>query len=60
MNNGVLLWLIIFALSAACFFIIALVVSVKGIKDLRDLLRHSEPSDRQRDFSVQEKEEFSE
>lgn len=42
MNNGVIVWLIIFALSAAGFFLIALIVSIRGLADLRDLLQHSE------------------
>ncbi len=41
MNNGVIFWLIIFALSAASFFVIAAIVTVKGFGDLRALLQHS-------------------
>ena len=44
MRTGTLIWLIIFAISAATFFIVAAVVAVKGIGDLRDLLRP--PDDR--------------
>lgn len=40
MNNGVIIWLIIFALSAVSFFVIAAIVTVKGFADLRALLRH--------------------
>ena len=54
MRTGTLLWLIIFAVSAATFFIVAVVVTAKGIGDLRDLLRP--PNDRDKksgtDFSL--------
>ncbi len=46
MNKGVIFWLIIFALSAICFFVIAAIVTVKGLADLRALLRHSEREDK--------------
>ena len=39
MKTGALVWLIIFAISAATFFIIAAIVTVKGFSDLKDLLR---------------------
>jgi hypothetical protein len=39
MNRGTLIWMIIFAVSALVFFAVALVVSVKGVADLKDLLR---------------------
>lgn len=39
MNTGTLFWLIIFAISAAVFFIVAAIVTIKGFSDLRDLLR---------------------
>lgn len=55
MNNGVSVWLVIFALSATGFFIIALIVSVKGLADLRTLLRHSERRDKPGKFSEEEK-----
>ena len=42
MNTGALLWIIIFAISAAVFFIVAAVVSVRGVSDLKDLLRSKE------------------
>ncbi len=45
MNFGVVVWLLIFALSAAIFFIVAAVVAVKGLGDLRTLLRHSKRND---------------
>ncbi len=41
MNTGAIVWLIIFCVSAIVFFVIAGVVAVKGIGDLRILLRHS-------------------
>jgi len=59
MNNGVIAWLIIFALSAAGFFIIALIVSVKGFADLRTLLRHSEQRDKPSKFPGEEEEKVS-
>jgi hypothetical protein len=49
MDKGVLIWLIIFALSAAVFFLVAAVVTVKGLGDLRTLLRHSRKSGRSSD-----------
>jgi hypothetical protein len=39
MNTGTLVWMLIFAASALCFFVVAAVVSVKGFGDLRYLLR---------------------
>lgn len=38
MTTGALLWFILLGLSALVFFGIALVVSVRGFSDLRDLL----------------------
>ncbi len=38
MTSGAIFWFIVFALSAALFFGIALVVTVRGLGDLRDLL----------------------
>lgn len=49
MNNGVIVWLVIFALSVAGFFLIALIVSIKGLGDLRALLRHSEREDSEKE-----------
>jgi hypothetical protein len=46
MNNGVIIWLVIFALSGASFFVIAAIVTVKGFADLQSLLRHSEREDK--------------
>lgn len=60
MNNGVTLWLIIFGLSAATFFIIAFIVSVKGLDDLRDLLRHSGQRDESNNVSGEKEEKFYE
>ena len=60
MNNGVTIWLIIFGLSAAAFFIIAFIVSVKGLDDLRDLLRHSSQRDEPNNVSGEKEEKFSE
>ena len=43
MDSRAVVWLLVFAVSAALFFLIAAVVSVKGFSDLRGLLRHSKP-----------------
>ena len=45
MNRGALIWMIIFAVSAICFFTVAAVVGVKGFSDLRELLRSSKPEE---------------
>jgi hypothetical protein len=39
MNNGTLFWILVFAVSALIFFAVAAVVAIKGVSDLRDLLR---------------------
>ena len=39
MSAGAIAWMAVFALAAACFFIVASVVSVLGIRDVKDLLR---------------------
>ena len=41
MTGGALFWLIALAIAALLFFGIALVVSIRGVGDLRDLLRRS-------------------
>ena len=41
MNNASTVWLVIFALSASLFFVIAGVVAVKGFGDLQKLLRQT-------------------
>ena len=41
MTEGALFWLIVFVVSALIFFGIAVVVSIRGIGDLRDLLSQS-------------------
>ena len=46
MNNGVIVWLIIFALAASSFLVIAVIVSIKGFADLQDLLQHSKHRDK--------------
>lgn len=43
MHSGVIIWLVICALSTIVFFVIAAVVIVKGFSDLRSLLRISHP-----------------
>lgn len=45
MNNGVFVWIVIFAVSTAGFFLIAAIVAIKGFFDLRLLLRHSDRAD---------------
>jgi hypothetical protein len=45
MDNGVIAWLIVFAISALVFFGVAVVVSVKGFTDLLTLLRHTSRRD---------------
>lgn len=42
MTPGSLLWLVLFGLAALLFFGIALVVSVRGMSDVRHLLRSSD------------------
>lgn len=59
MNNGVILWLVIFALGAASFFGIALIVSIKGLADLRTLLQHSDRRDKPHATSESEAEKDS-
>jgi hypothetical protein len=46
MNKGALIWIIIFALSAICFFIIAGIVAIKGTSDLKYLLTRSKIKER--------------
>ena len=46
MNTGALVWLIIFAASALCFFAVAAVVTVKGFGDLKELLRFTKRAGR--------------
>ncbi len=60
MNNGVIIWLIIFALAAACFFVIAVIVSIKGFADLQDLLQHSKHRDKPDAKLQKDSESFSE
>ncbi len=45
MTDGVLFWFVAFFLGALLFFGIALVVTFRGISDLRDLLRVSKMND---------------
>ena len=46
MNKGALLWMIIFAVSALCFFVVAALVSVRGFTDLKELLRSTKRAGR--------------
>ena len=41
MDSRAVIWLLIFAISAAVFFVVAAVVAIRGFTDLRTLLRHS-------------------
>jgi hypothetical protein len=41
MTDGALFWLLLFGLAAAVFFGIALVVTIRGVSDVRDLLSSS-------------------
>lgn len=45
MNSISFIWLIVFAIAALCFFGTAAVITVIGMRDLRDLLRKSESKD---------------
>lgn len=45
MSTGALIWLIIFALSTTCFFVVAAIVAVKGSADLKSLLGGTKASD---------------
>jgi len=47
--NGATIWLTIFAVSAIVFFVIAAGVSIRGLADLRALLRQSEQVSKRRD-----------
>jgi hypothetical protein len=48
MSGGVLFWMIVFALSTVCFFVVAAVVTVKGSHDLKDLLRDPQRTHRRK------------
>jgi len=41
MTSGALFWLLLFGIAALVFFGIALVVTIRGVSDLRDLLGSS-------------------
>lgn len=43
MTTGALIWLALFAINAGLFFAIALVVTIRGMGELRDLLRSARP-----------------
>lgn len=42
MTGGSIFWLLLFGMAALVFFGIALVVTIRGMSDVRDLLRSSE------------------
>ncbi|MDQ4122051.1 MAG: hypothetical protein M3209_11475 [Acidobacteriota bacterium] len=46
MSNGVFIWIVIFAVSAVGFFLIAAIVAVRGFFDLQLLLTHSNRNDK--------------
>jgi hypothetical protein len=37
-TTGVIIWIVLFAIAASVFFGIALVVTIKGVSDVKDLL----------------------
>ena len=41
MTSGALFWLVVFGIAALVFFGIALVVTIRGVSDVRDLLSSS-------------------
>jgi hypothetical protein len=43
MNTLALFWLVLFAVAAALFFGVAIVITVIGVGDLKDLLARSKP-----------------
>ena len=49
MNTGTLIWMIIFAVCALGFLVVAAVVTVGGFGDLRELLRFTKRADRGED-----------
>ncbi len=42
MNVATILWLVVFGISAIMFLGVAVIVSVKGFSDLKELLRNKE------------------
>jgi hypothetical protein len=46
MTSGALFWFILFGIAALVFFGIALVVTVRGVSDVRDLLGSSQQQDK--------------
>ena len=49
MNTSTLIWMIIFAASALCFFVVAAVVAIRGFGDLKELLRFTKRAGRSED-----------
>ena len=49
MTGGALFWLLVLAAASALFFGIAIVVSIRGVADLRDLLNVETRTGRRRD-----------
>jgi len=42
MSSGMLIWMILFAVFAVIFFVIATVVSIKGIAEIKELFNDPE------------------
>lgn len=45
MNEETFVWIIIFAIFAGIFFVVAFVVSFKGIKEIKELMQDPELQD---------------
>jgi hypothetical protein len=45
MDSTVFLWVVVFAIAALLFFGTAVVITIVGVKDLKDLLSHSTKKD---------------
>ena len=41
MDSSILPWIVLFAIAALLFFGTAVVITIVGVKDLKDLLSHS-------------------
>jgi hypothetical protein len=42
MTSATIFWLVLFGLSAVLFFVTAAIITVVGVRDLKDLLRKTE------------------
>ncbi|MGD9631474.1 MAG: hypothetical protein AB7V18_19725 [Pyrinomonadaceae bacterium] len=52
MDSAAVIWLGIFAISAVAFFAIAAVVAVRGLDDLKKLLRNSKHGDEKEKYEL--------